>query len=283
MSISGYRPGDIFGNDDQSGENMVRTLEDRLKTLPTSMVIFSTNLRSLFAELQVTGQDESTRTFLEVRDSARKNGVVYSKAVLPLTESVIRSIGGFADYFTDLEFEDWSDCLDDIVADIEKAHGVCEMLKDMHNTIIVDLKKNEDKATVGVLEIKKMTLKFEEEERKLRTQAAALSTSADIKRVVGVLTAPFTLGISAFIFGGLAANDEMKSKEKLATAVAKQENKTIALKAVELTSGTLIPAIQNFIGGLEIITEGWVIKCNQMMLYLDNYLFVNIFISAFIF
>ena len=273
MSVCGYRPGDIFGNDDQSGENMVRTLEDRLKTLPASMVIFSSNLRSLFAELQVTGQDESTRTFLEVRDRARKNGVVYSKAVLPLTESVIRSIGGFADYFT----EEWSDCLDDIVADIEKAHGVCEMLKDMHNTIIVDLKKNEDKATVGVLEIEKMTLKFQEEEINLRNEAAALSATADIKRTVGFWTAPLTFGISTLILEGLAADDDMKKKEKLVTAVAKQENKTIALKAVELTSGTLIPAIQNFIGGLEIITEGWVIKCNQRMLYLDIYLFGDYF------
>ena len=88
MAVSGYKPGQMFGNDDQYGESMVITFEDKLKTLPTSMVIFSANLRSLFAELQVTGQDESTRTFLEVRDSARKNGVVYSKAVLPLTESV---------------------------------------------------------------------------------------------------------------------------------------------------------------------------------------------------
>ena len=267
MSISGYRPGDIFGNADQSGEQMVRTLEDKLKTLPTSMVIFSANLRSLFADLQVTGQDDSTKTFLEVRNSARKNGMVYSKAVLPLTESVIRTIGGFADYFTDLEFEDWSDCLDDILKDIENAHGHCEMLKDMHNTIIVDLKKNEDKATVGVLEIKKLTLKFEEDEKKLRKEAAALSDSADWKRNVGLWTAVPTLGLGTFIAGWMAANDEINSKEILATAVAKQENTTIAKKAVALTSGTLIPAIQNFIGGLEILTEGWVIKCNQRKLF----------------
>ena len=267
MAVSGYKPGQMFGNDDQYGESMVITFEDKLKTLPTSMVIFSSNLRSLFADLQVTGQDESTKTFLEVRDSVRKNGVVYSKAVLPLTESVIRSIGVFADYFTDLEFEDWSDCLDDIVADIEKAHGVCEMLKDMHNTMIVDLKKNEDKATVGVLEIEKMTLKFEEEEKNLRNEAAALSTIADIKRTVGFWTMPFTLGISTLILAGSAADDDMESKEKLVTAVAKQENKTIALKAVELTSGTLIPAIQNFIGGLEIITEGWVIMQSKVALF----------------
>ena len=264
MAVSGYKPGQMFGNDDQYGESMVITFEDKLKTLPTSMVIFSSNLRSLFADLQVTGQDESTRTFLEVRDSVRKNGVVYSKAVLPLTEDVIRSIGVFADYFTDLEFEEWSDCLDDIVADIEKAHGVCEMLKDMHNTMIVDLKKNEDKATVGVLEIEKMTLKFEEEERKLRNKAAAILTTATIVGGLAPAVAPLSLGLAA-----------VAMKENITVAVAMKENKTIALKAVELTSGTLIPAIQNFIGGLEIITEGWVIKCNQrILLALFRYLLV---------
>ena len=65
------------------------------------MVIFASSMRELYAGVKVTDQDKEI--FLRVRDIVRQNGIVYINKVLPMTEEVIRSIGFFADFFTDLE------------------------------------------------------------------------------------------------------------------------------------------------------------------------------------
>lgn len=270
VTVSSYQPSHMFG---QSDENMVETLQDKLNTLPASMVIFSRNLRSLYTEYQVTTKDESTKTFLEVRDSARKNGVVYANKILPMTETVIRSIADFSDYFSDLDFDDWTDCLDDIIADVEKAQGVCDILKMMHNTIIVDLKKNEDKAAVGITLLKKMADQYEEEERKILINAKEEMEEASLWRSLwwtGFFTfglwplafGPwplafgfFTFGITTLILDDKAQGQEQQSRRLTATAVAKKENADIAKQAVEMTSGKLIPAIAGFINGLEVCAE----------------------------
>ena len=116
----------------------------------------------------MTGQDDATKTYLEVRDSTRQNAVVYTEKLLPLSEKVVRSIGFFADYFEDLEFEDWADCLDDLIDDVQKAEGFCNLLKHMHNTMITDLKKNEDKAIVGIEMLQKMSLQYERDSKELK-------------------------------------------------------------------------------------------------------------------
>ena len=62
----------------------------------------------------------------------------------------MRSIGFLADYFNDLDFDDWSDSLEDILKDVEKSQGVCDILKQMHNSLIVELKKNESKLMLAL-------------------------------------------------------------------------------------------------------------------------------------
>ena len=64
-----------------------------LRKLPLSLVQFSTALRHLYNTYQVTGMDDATKTVLEVRDNTRRNALVYTEKILPVTEQVIRSVG----------------------------------------------------------------------------------------------------------------------------------------------------------------------------------------------
>lgn len=237
----------------KTDHQQVDTLQNKLKEMVPSMVIFSDSLRSLFAINQVTSSSPATRAFLEVRDNARKNGIVYSKMVLPMTEEVIRAIGFFSDYFTDLDFNDWSESLEDIISDVEKAQGVCDILKQMHNNIIIELKKNETKAELSITQIEKMAEQFRDEERSLQRKATELNESADEKRDWG-WTGIFTLGISTAILNSCAADDDAAARESLASAVAKRENAVIASNAVIQTKCRLIPAMKAFINGLEVCT-----------------------------
>ena len=200
----------------------------------------------------MTGQDDATKTYLEVRDSTRQNAVVYTEKLLPLSEKVVRSIGFFADYFEDLEFEDWADCLDDLIDDVEKAEGFCNLLKHMHNTMITDLKKNEDKAIVGIEMLQKMSLQYERDSKELKMKAAEQTSSAQTARAWGLVLAPLTVGVSIAVCNNIASKGDIEAKKSSTLATAKNENAGIAQEAVALTSTYLIPAVKEFITGLEV-------------------------------
>merc|ERR1711934_600720 len=248
-TVKKHKVGSMFK--DQEGTD-VDTLQTKLQTLPPSMVIFSSSLRKLYATAKVTDQDKETRNFLAVRDSVRQNGIVYINKVLPMTEEVIRAIGFFADYFTDLEFDDWSDCLEDIIGDIEKAIGVCDILKQYHNSIIKDLMRNQDKANVSVTELTKMKERYRVQEQELMDQAQAHKIEAAKERDYSVWGAIFSFGISAALSNKWAAEADAKAKHENLEAIGKRENADIAFEAVSLVKGSLIPAVNNFISGLEV-------------------------------
>lgn len=248
-SVMKYKAGSIFK--DQEGTD-VDILQQQLDSLPPSMVMFSSSLRKLYATAKVTDQTKETRNFLAVRDSVRQNGIVYITKVLPMTEEVIRAIGFFSDYFTDLEFDDWSDCLDDIIGDVEKANEVCTILKQYHNSIIKDLMKNEDKANVSLTELTKMKEQYKVQEQKLMEQAQAHKKEAAKERDYSMWGAVFSFGISAAVSNKWADEAEAKAKHEHLEAIGKRENADIAFAAVLLVEGQLIPAVNTFIEGLNV-------------------------------
>ena len=131
---------------------------------------------------QVTNEDEGTRIFLEVREEVMRNAVVYKDKVLPLTEEVIRHIGSFADSFLDFDSNDWVEGLEETIKDMDKAIGFCKILSHMHLAIIEDLKRNEDKAEVGIKMMGKMAQEYKEMSKELQERAQECKESADDKR-----------------------------------------------------------------------------------------------------
>ena len=235
----------------QEQENQMALVETSLYQLPLAMAKFSSMIRSLYSTNQVTARDDGTRTFLGVRDNTRRNAAVYKDKVLPLTEEVIRHIGFFADSFIDFDFDDWAEGLEDIIGDIDKAIGFCEILRQMHVTIVQDLKKNEDKAKVGIQQLGKMAQQYEDMAAGLKVKAKELETTADAKRFWGAITAVITVGISTAILESSAKGNMEQAQEKLAEAFARTENASIAQNAVAITNNVLIPAVQEFVSGMD--------------------------------
>ena len=168
-------------NEENSQEQQLVEVEQSLAKLPLSMAKFSSMTRSLFGVNQVTGQDEGSKTFLEVRDDVRRSAAIYKDKVLPLTEEVVRHIGFFADSFLEFDFNDWTECLKDTISDIDKGIGFCMILSQMHLAIIEDLKRNEDKAEVGIQMMDKMTSEYQKMSEELEKKAKEHNDSAEAK------------------------------------------------------------------------------------------------------
>ena len=137
--------------------------------------------------------------FSQVRNDVRKNAAIYKDKVLPLTEEVVRHIAFFAD--------------------------------SLHLSISEDLKRNEDKAEIGIQMMDKMALEYREKSEELTREAQKYRESAELKQLWGNLTALFTLGISTIVLHSFAEHDKQESNEKTALAVAERENAEVSLRA----------------------------------------------------
>merc|ERR1712037_676438 len=72
------------------------------------------------------------------------------------------------------------------------------------------------------------------------------------RRGTTVWGAIFSFGISAALSNKWAAEADAKAKHEHLEAIGKRENADIAFEAVSLVKGSLIPAVNNFISGLEV-------------------------------
>jgi len=243
----------------------------KLKILPLQLVTFSTTLHALYNAYQVTGLDEATETFLEVRDNTRRNALVYAEKVLPITEDVIREIGMFIYFFTDLDFDDWTECLDDMISGLIRAEEDCDKLKHLHNTIIVDLKMNEDKAVKGIQMLEKMREMYKKQAEALREEAEAHIKYKEYGKKVETYVHICTLGISKLLdIVYVPKSKSRKAEKKIIKATAKDENANIAELAKDLTNIYLIPSIKEFLASLEACSE-WISQTKEKLTHLKRF------------
>ena len=118
--------------------------------------------------------------------------------------------------------------------------------------IVEDLKRNEDKAEVGIKMMEKMALEYKEMSKELEKRAQECKESADDKRFWGNVTGVLTLGISTAVLHAQAHGDDCDAKEKIASALTKRENAELALRAADVTRVSIIPAVKDFIEGVEV-------------------------------
>jgi len=244
----------------QIKREVIRTMEDQIALLDQkvsesgiAMLHFSFGIRSLFTVNQVTGTDDQTRIFREVRDTVRLNATIYKDKVLPVTQKAVNAISDYMAYFQDMEFEDWADCVGDIVEDIERGIGFCKYLKELHSVIIVDLKKSEDKVEVGQQMMEASALQQEENARRLRKEAKHAQDAAEIAQLWGTvfasLWAPLA-GPAIFINHIIAKPHEHKAEFANSQAVAEAKNADLGRRAAAVTKNTIVPSIKNFLDGI---------------------------------
>ena len=260
-------------------EKEVDEVGRQLEQLPKSLLQFTQTLRSFYAKNQVSGDEAATKSFIEVRDDVTRKALVYRDHVLPLKQKVVRSIAFFADTFNSLDFDDWIENLDDIIKELEEAHAFCGVLKEMHNNIINDLKKNKDKAKMSIEQLQKLRDNYEHQRNELDCQIFEAkqefhrnvdeekrwSEQAEKDRWRGNALALPSLGIAYWLYNKRSneAIREAQTKSSkasevlemsglaLATYLALAENSNITSRAAALTLTHIIPPLEQFLDGLE--------------------------------
>ena len=258
----------------------VDELGKQLEQLPELLIQFTQTLRSFYAKNQVSGDEATTSTgFIEVRDDVTRKALVYRDNVLPMKKEVIRAIAFFADTFNSLEFDEWVENLEDIIKELERAHGFCDMLKDMHKNMIKDLFKNKEKAKMSVELLQKLQDNYEQQREKLDDEVqkakqdflqsvddeARWTKQAEKDKGWAYGLAIPTAGVTHLLYnkGADEAIKEAQNKAAraneflersglaLATSLALTENSNIASRAVALTLTHIIPSLEQFLDGLE--------------------------------
>ncbi|XP_015768155.1 PREDICTED: uncharacterized protein LOC107346827 isoform X1 [Acropora digitifera] len=220
-------------------EREVKTLDENLKDMAVDMRLFSLTLRSLYVLNAVGTNEQPAKEFRRLRDDTRNDAMVYLKCILPVSTKFVSSISEYFEYYDALNYEEWCEMLPDILQETTGYKELCGTVLQMHEDILVPLKKRKDEALLLVTKFKDLK---EEYERKIRE----LEQTAETKRswAFGLLWIPFVNVIASPLLGASADSD-------MAKAVAKGQQAKIQEAASMAVSKALIPALENFINGIK--------------------------------
>ena len=218
-------------------EREVKTLEKNLKDMAVDMRIFSLTLRSLYAEIAVGTDEETAMEFRRLRDDTRNDAMVYLKCILPVSTKFVSSISDYFEYYDALNYEEWCEMLQDILKETTGYKELCGTVLQMHEDILVPLKKRKDEALVLVTKFKGLKVEFEKKKMELEEGAQAKRDWAGalfFVPIVGAIAAT-VLGVDSDMAKAVATGQQAKIQEAASMAVSK----------------ALIPALESFIDGIK--------------------------------
>ena len=225
----------------REAEQTVAVLANDLPKMSQNMQLFSLSMRSLYAENSVSSSSENGPEFISLRDATRNDAVAYLQGVMPLNETCVLKLQEFFEYYECLSFEEWKECVEDILGEVAAYQEACKALVEIHVDMMVVLKQRQDTAKVLCKKFVGLEAKYEEEIATLRNSASTKQGWA-----IGLAFIPLVGAIASPILSGSASSD-------IAEAVAKKNQQEIMLAASRAVSDILIPALGDFIQGLEII------------------------------
>jgi hypothetical protein len=215
------------------------------------MRAFSRGLRSLYAECAVS-ETERTTGFCQIREAVRQDAAVYCSKVLPMVAGVVTNLSQYFDNYLSLEFEDWQECLEDIIKEVEHYEVACDILSLLHRKLMTSLKRRKDEAEVFMAELENVSAELKQKVSELEEAARQKEEAANTWSLWGHILAAFTLGISEAVTVPVALGLKAEARQELATAVALQANVDIEAEAAGLTKRELIPAVSQFLEGLSV-------------------------------
>ena len=199
----------------------------------------------------MTGQESATTKFLTIRNTVRQKAVVYAEKVLPTTENLLKQIASYVDIYDFISFEEWEQNSDDLLSELNEAQIACELLRNMHCEILAELQTNENEATVGIELLQKMKDQYKREADELQGKASSYTGKILLAKVLGTLLIPVTLGWSVDVASDAVNGYSAQQANHLINSVARKENSEIVQQAVALTTGKMIPAIEDFMQHLD--------------------------------
>ena len=215
------------------------TLSSRLVSLPENMRLFSLSMRSLFTDKAVGGTSSTANKVRLLRDNTRNDAVAYLKFVLPVVTSRVADIGDYFEYYEALTMDEWWESIDDIIEETKSHKEACKVLIKIHEDMLTTLKKRKDEAAVVASELKDLAAEYAKKVEELRASAETKNDWA-----LGLAFIPFVNVIASPILLSSAQKD-------VAESVAKQKETEIQYAVARVVTDTLVPALGNFIEGLE--------------------------------
>ena len=217
------------------------TLSSQLDNVPEKMRLFSLSMRSLYSDNAVGTSSDTANRFRKLRDDTRNDAVVYVKGVLPVVKQCVSDIKGYFEYYKDLSMDEWWESISDIIGETKHQKEACHALIAIHEDIITKLKKRQDDAKILMDEMKDLSAEYEKKAKELKESADAKNAWA-----IGLAFVPFVNVIATPMLGAAAQND-------LVEAVGKKKEAEIQIVATAVVRDTLVPALSNFVNGLQDI------------------------------
>ncbi|XP_074635713.1 uncharacterized protein LOC141894065 isoform X1 [Acropora palmata] len=223
----------------QKTEREVKTLEENLKDMAVDMRLFSLTLRSLYVQNAVGTNEEPAKEFRRLRDDTRNDAMVYLRCILPVSTKFVSSISEYFEYYDALNYQQWCETLPDILQDTTSYKELCETVLQMHEDILVPLKKRQDEALLLVTKFKDLQVEYQKKKRELEQGAYTKR-----KWAFGILFIPYVGPIAGALLGASENSD-------MAKAVATGQQAKIQGAASMAVSEALIPGLGNFINGIK--------------------------------
>ena len=209
-------------------------------------------MRMLHNHTAIRGQHKPASNFLELRDKTRCNALIFTSSLLPESEEMVRNIKRYAFEIQNSEYKEWKENLVDITENFKEKEKECKCLLMFHESLMFELKKNDGDEI------------YEKEKQKLLKEAISYEKDKDfLDKLATVLMIP-SLGIATLICRSKSKKAKRKSEKKLLEASVSGKNEDIPHEAVNLTKEVLIPAITNFLTGLN--------ACNQFLIVSNDLL-----------
>ena len=221
-------------------ENEVIDLKENLKEMPRNLRFFSQSLRSLYAENDVGTSTDVSGKFRKLRDDTRQDAILYLKCHLPISTKFVSSVKEYFEYYEVLaDYKEWCEMLPDIREETRTYKEVAQTLLEMHEELMISLKKREDQAKIIMTEFKVLQSAFEEQKKILEA-----SVESKMNWALALLFVPGVNLIAFPYLTFLALEDTVK-------AIAKRGQADVHRAAVLVVANALIPALSHFIDGLK--------------------------------
>ena len=242
-----------------------------LAEMPRSIVQFSKGLRQLYSQDAGNTESENTTSFCQIRDMVRIDAAIYSTKVMPLAQVLVGNIQTYFDKYVDREYDDCWESLDEIIQAVEGYATQGRLLQQMHAQLIVRLKERQ-MVENSIQERDQLSQQMadkvkdlQDREKDYKDASNTKSPSEPVAQLGGVLT-PVTEGASlvevaatvseATFVGSQMINTENGSLVESGAAEKKTE---IMRETAHLTRRELIPAIEQFLQGVQACNNFFVV------------------------
>lgn len=192
--------------------------------MPSLIKRFSDAMKMSYVGNALANDPESSRKFQELRSGTKNDALVYLKGILPFCEEVIINIHRLFEYFKHFEGHELVKQLKGMLDEIRQSRKLCDVVKTLHEDLMVDLKKRDDEAQKVTSELRALEKEYKNKQSDFE-RSAALKRKAAIGFAffpgVGLIVAPALLAASISNkkdaqLQGLQA----KSKDDAATALS---------------------------------------------------------------